>query len=67
MIHGLFENDALRARTLTALRGRRGLPTPASTRAIATKQSEYDRLEVAVRTSLDPELLWRLAGTRPRS
>jgi adenosylcobyric acid synthase len=67
MIHGLFENDALRARTLTALRGRRGVPTPASTRAIATKQSEYDRLEVAVRTSLDPELLWRLAGTRPRS
>jgi adenosylcobyric acid synthase len=67
MLHGLFENDALRARTLAALRDRRGLPTPADRTRIPTRQAEYDRLEAAVRASLDPELLWRLVRGHPPS
>jgi len=66
MLHGLFENDAMRARTLAALRGRRGLPAPAHATRIPTKQAEYDRLEAAVRTSLDLDLLWRIVGLAPR-
>jgi len=67
MLHGLFENDALRAATLAALRARRGLRAPAGAPRIPTKQAEYDRLEAAVRASLDPDLLWRLARVCPRS
>jgi adenosylcobyric acid synthase len=66
MLHGLFENDSLRARTLAALRSRRGLPAPAHAIRIPTKQAEYDRLEAAVRTSLDLDLLWRIVGLAPR-
>jgi len=65
MLHGLFENDALRAATLAALRDRRGLPTPPR-RAIPSKRAEYDRLEAAVRAGLDAELLWKLARSHPR-
>jgi adenosylcobyric acid synthase len=61
MLHGLFENDALRTRMLAGLRARRGLPAPAGSPRIPTRQAEYDRLEAAVRASLDPELLWRIA------
>ena len=61
MIHGLFDNDALRAATLASLRARRGLPAPPP-RAIPTKRAEYDRLAAAVRGGLDPDLLWRLIG-----
>ncbi|HEU4731838.1 MAG TPA: cobyric acid synthase, partial [Kofleriaceae bacterium] len=60
MLHGLFENDALRARMLQALRDRRGLAAPAHRAPIPTRRAEYDRLEAAVRDSLDGELLWRL-------
>ena len=66
MLHGLFENDALRARTLAALRDRRGLAMPGAP-GLPTRQSEYDRLEAAVRQNLDPELLWRIARAHPRS
>jgi adenosylcobyric acid synthase len=68
MLHGLFENDALRTRTLAALRARRGLPdlpAPAGAARIPTRQAEYDRLEAAVRGSLDLDLLRRLAQVRP--
>ena len=61
MIHGLFENDALRAAMLASLRARRGLPAP-TPRAIPTKRAEYDRLAAAVRGGLDLERLWRLIG-----
>jgi adenosylcobyric acid synthase len=67
MLHGLFENDALRAATLAGLRARRGLRAPTGAPRIPTRQAEYDRLEAAVRASLDPELLWRIAGVSPRS
>ena len=66
MLHGLFENDALRARTLAFLRDRRGLPAPAHAARIPTKQAEYDRLEAAVRGSLDLDMLWRIARLAPR-
>src|SRR6185295_4118255 len=65
MLHGVFENDALRAHTLAALRERRGVPAPAA-RSIPTKRAEYDRLEAAVRGSLGGDLLWQLAGLPPR-
>jgi adenosylcobyric acid synthase len=65
MLHGLFENDPLRARLLAALRARRGLPAPAGAARIPTRQAEYDRLEAAVRASLDLDLLRRLAQVRP--
>jgi len=67
MLHGLFENDALRARTLGALRDRRGLPAPPRAAPIPTKQAEYDRLEAAVRGSVDLDLLWRIARLAPRA
>jgi adenosylcobyric acid synthase len=67
MLHGLFDNDALRASTLAALRARRGLSTPPGARPIPGRQAEYDRLEAAVRGSIDLAALWRLTGLAPRS
>jgi adenosylcobyric acid synthase len=65
MLHGVFENDALRAGTLAALRERRGVPAPPA-RRIPTRRAEYDRLEAAVRGSLGGDLLWQLAGLAAR-
>ena len=65
MMHGLFENDALRARTLAFLRRRKGLPETLATSGVAPKQAEYDRLAAAVRTHIDCELLWRIVGLPP--
>ena len=67
MLHGLFENDSLRARTLSFLRRRKGLSAPASIQRIPSKQDEYDRLESVVRAHIDCELLWRLTGLCPVS
>jgi len=66
MLHGMFDSDALRGRTLAALRARRGLPAPANPGRIPTRHGEYDRLAAAVRDSLDGELLWQLARTARR-
>jgi adenosylcobyric acid synthase len=65
MLHGLFETDALRTRMLRYLRERRGLPEPAQT-TIPAKHAEYDRLEAALRASIDVDLLWRLARLKAR-
>ena len=62
MLHGLFENEVIRARTLSFLRRRKGLSEPTSIQRIPSKQAEYDRLEAAVREHIDCELLWRLTG-----
>jgi adenosylcobyric acid synthase len=62
MIHGLFENDALRAGMLRFLRVRRGLAQPERTGSIPSKTSEYDRLARAVRDSVDMQRLARIAG-----
>jgi adenosylcobyric acid synthase len=62
MIHGLFENDRLRAALLAALRGARGLPEPAAAPRRFDKQAEYDRLAASLREHVDLPLLRRLAG-----
>ena len=67
MLHGLFENDAIRSRTLAFLRRRKGLPERSLSQGIPSKQAEYDRLESVVREHIDCELLWRLTGLRPSS
>lgn len=69
MIHGLLDNDAVRAGLVANLRRRRGLgaPTPAGSTA-AARAREYDRLADAIDANLDRDLLWRLARlARPRS
>jgi adenosylcobyric acid synthase len=62
MIHGLFEDDALRAGLLATLRHRRGVTTPAppTEGATAAREREYDRLAAAIAQHLDLDLLWRL-------
>jgi adenosylcobyric acid synthase len=62
MIHGLFENDALRAGMVRLLRARRGLAAPERAGSIPTKASEYDRLARAVRESIDLPRLSRIIG-----
>ncbi len=62
MLHGLFENEVIRARTLSFLRRRKGIFADDIIRCIPTKQDEYDRLDAVVRGHLDCELLWRLTG-----
>ena len=66
MLHGVFDNDALRAALLDALRARRGLPAPPP-RALPTREATYDRLADAVRDNVDLALLWRLARSEPRA
>ncbi len=67
MLHGLFENEVIRDRTLSFLRTRKGLPTCTTIPRIPTKQAEYDRLEAVVREHLDCEMLGRLTGLSPVS
>jgi adenosylcobyric acid synthase len=65
MVHGIFENDAIRASLLSELRRRRRLDEPAAgARPLPSKQAEYDRLEAALRANIDCELLWRISGLR---
>jgi adenosylcobyric acid synthase len=68
LIHGLFDDDAVRAGLVDELRRRRGMAAPAGASrepAAAAREREYDRLAAAVGEHLDAELLWRLLG-RPR-
>ncbi len=65
MLHGLFENEVIRARLLSFLRRRKGLVESPASRVEPTNQAEYDRLEAAVRDHLDCELLWRIARVTP--
>jgi adenosylcobyric acid synthase len=60
LIHGLFEDDRLRAALLDSLRLRRGLPAAGS--RPRSREAEYDRLAAALREHLDLSLLRRLAG-----
>jgi adenosylcobyric acid synthase len=63
MIHGLFENDGLRAAMLLALRRTRGLPEPSCGAGRPhDKQAEYDRLAATLREHADLSLLRRAAG-----
>lgn len=59
-LHGLFENDALRAHMLANIAARRGLAfTPA---VPLEREAEYDRLAAALRDSFDMALLHRITG-----
>jgi adenosylcobyric acid synthase len=62
MIHGLFENDALRRSLIGALRRRKQLPAAAPPPPVASRHDEYDRLAAAVEASLDRALLDRIVG-----
>jgi adenosylcobyric acid synthase len=61
LLHGLFENDGIRAALLRTLRERRGLAADVAG-GIATREEEYDRLADHVLENLDWELLCRIAG-----
>jgi adenosylcobyric acid synthase len=67
MMHGLFENELVRRSLLAFLRQRKGLPEPTAAFAIPTRDAEYDRLEAALRESIDVDLLWRITGLSQRT
>jgi adenosylcobyric acid synthase len=59
LIHGLFDNDDLRAALVDTLRARRGLVRPLRSE-VPSREREYDRLAAVVRENLD----WKqLSGT----
>jgi adenosylcobyric acid synthase len=62
MLHGLFENHALRQQLLSELRALRGLSPPAAAEPIASREAEYDRLAGAVRAALDMQQLMQIVG-----
>jgi adenosylcobyric acid synthase len=62
MLHGIFENDALRGAFLGGLRRRKGLTAGSETRQVASREAEYDRLAAAVAASLDLTALRKIAG-----
>jgi len=62
MLHGIFENDPLRAALLGALRQRKGLSAHSETRPVASREAEYDRLAAAVAASVDLPMLRKIAG-----
>ncbi len=62
MIHGIFENDSIRASLLRALAKRRGLEWQKRPDAAPARDAEYDRLATAVRASLDISAIRRIAG-----
>jgi cobyric acid synthase len=59
MLHGLFENAAIRTSLLGHLRRRRGL-VPSETTAIPSTEDEYDRLAEVVRQNIDERELYRI-------
>jgi adenosylcobyric acid synthase len=62
MIHGLLDNDAVRASLVASLRARRGLAAPPPTESTASARArEYDRLADAIEAHLDVDLQRRLA------
>ncbi len=61
MLHGILENEGVRAALLDHLRARRGLPA-APARAGAGRQASYDRLARAVGEAFDWNLLSRIVG-----
>lgn len=65
LLHGLFENAALRTSLLGHLEARKGAPERPP-EPIPSSSDEYDRVAATVRDSLDTELLYRLARVAPR-
>jgi adenosylcobyric acid synthase len=65
LLHGLFENAAVRQRLVADLRVRRGLSAPAASGPTWSRTAEYDRLADALEAHLEPQA-WRglLDGAR---
>jgi len=63
MLHGIFENDALRSALIRTLRQRKGIDAPEGP-PIPTREAEYDRLAAAVRANINWEMIERIAGLR---
>jgi adenosylcobyric acid synthase len=61
MLHGIFENDWVRAALLSSLRKRKGLPEPEGP-LVASREGEYRRLAAVVRASLNIAALKRITG-----
>jgi adenosylcobyric acid synthase len=61
MIHGIFDNDRLRARMLAWLGSRRGDAAPAFASPFS-RDAEYDRLASVVRENINWPLFERIAG-----
>jgi adenosylcobyric acid synthase len=62
MLHGIFENHALRMAFVGALRRRKGLAASDQARPVASREAEYDRLAAAVAASVDLPALKKIAG-----
>lgn len=62
LIHGILENDPVRAALLGHLRARRSLPPVPVTRRAAAREAAYDRLARSIRDGLDWDGLCRIAG-----
>jgi adenosylcobyric acid synthase len=62
MLHGIFENESLRAMLLQGLRERKGLAKPDAQRAVPAAEAEYDRLAAIVKANIDCAQLVRIAG-----
>ncbi|MBI2836274.1 MAG: cobyric acid synthase [Chloroflexi bacterium] len=60
-IHGLFHNQDLRRAILTELARRKGVAMRFGA-DVLSKEEQYDRLADLVRSSLDMELVFRIAG-----
>lgn len=61
MLHGIFENDGVRAALLSSLRKRKGLAQPGGP-SVASRGAEYGRLATVVRTALDIATVKRISG-----
>lgn len=66
MLHGILEDDLVRASLLGTLRRRRGLDAPSESCAIPSKDGEYDRLAAMIRDHVDLGTLWRGKLTKGR-
>ncbi|MGH7931776.1 MAG: cobyric acid synthase [Candidatus Binataceae bacterium] len=68
MLHGIFENDALRGSLLRYLRERKGIATAceadAAAGAVPAREVEYDRLATIVEANMDLPMLEKIAGLR---
>lgn len=61
LLHGVLENERVRAHLIASLWQRRGLRRADAPDHVPSADEEYDRLEASVRASLDLDLLRRLA------
>ncbi|HSM94229.1 MAG TPA: cobyric acid synthase [Anaeromyxobacteraceae bacterium] len=62
LIHGILENDPVRAALLDHLRARRSLPPVPVVRRAEARDAAYDRLARTLRDGLDWRALCRIAG-----